>query len=155
MMPSSDSGTEPIPSSSPTRVNSISCQLHTSAATEPPIIDAEKGLDKRTVNHLPVPTSGFHELGVVFEDVSVYGSNSSRREVESFEISALKAFDLYGLIKRIFGIKSGPSRALISESSDAGQTPQLTTFRWDQRSLLSGAEHTGARAARGWLFNFT
>jgi hypothetical protein len=109
-MPSSDNSISLGDSSTTTRVNSRAGhnqERHTAGS-------AEKG-SRGNIQNLPIPLTGFHELGVAFEDVTVYGSDASRREVESFEVSALRAFDLYGLVKKIFGIKTGASRALISK----------------------------------------
>jgi hypothetical protein len=115
-MPRCDDPSELIASSSPTRVNSRAGFQPVIPAKEHPTADAsEKGPDGNLGRELPIPVTGFHELGVAFENLSVYGSSTSKREVESFEVSALRSFDIYGLIKKIFGIKTGASRALISE----------------------------------------
>jgi hypothetical protein len=115
-MQSCDDPSELIASSSPTRVNSRVGFQPLVVAKEKPIVDASRQNPEESLEReLPIPVTGFHELGVAFENLSVYGSDISKREVESFEVSALRSFDIYRLIKKICGIKTGASRALISE----------------------------------------
>jgi len=93
-----------------TRINTPDPFEKSKTATS--LTDAEKGADSAG---FPVPETGFHRVGVAFEGVTVYGAGSSHRGVESFEIAALRMWDIISLLKRFAGIKSGPKRAIISE----------------------------------------
>lgn len=39
---------------------------------------------------IPLPNAGYHSLGVVWEDVTVYGAGGGKKYVESFEVSIFK-----------------------------------------------------------------
>lgn len=42
---------------------------------------------------IPLPNAGYHSLGVVWEDVTVYGAGGGKKYVESFEVSIFKVSD--------------------------------------------------------------
>ncbi|KAM0747667.1 putative membrane protein of the ATP-binding cassette transporter superfamily [Meredithblackwellia eburnea MCA 4105] len=63
---------------------------------------------------IPLPDAGHLRLGVVFEDVTVLGSGGGRRTVEGIEVSMLRAFDVLSFIRKLTGLKSGPTRPLIT-----------------------------------------
>ncbi|ORY63831.1 ABC-2 type transporter-domain-containing protein [Leucosporidium creatinivorum] len=77
---------------------------------------------------IPLPDHGYHELGLVFEDVTVFGAGKvggSLRTVEGLVVALLKMWDFPGFIKRLFNLKSGSTRPLISNFSGvvpAGET---------------------------------
>lgn len=48
-------------------------------------------------NTIPLPDSGHHSIGVVFEDLTIFGSGATGATVEGLEISMLKvSFVLFG-----------------------------------------------------------
>jgi hypothetical protein len=98
-----------IESGATTRVNS-----HTGDRRQSHL-DVEKS-QRAEDGRLPIPSSGYHRLGVSFERLSVMGSDASHQMIESFEISALRSFDLYSFAKKLFGLKTGSSKAIIGES---------------------------------------
>ncbi|KAI5475511.1 putative ABC transporter superfamily membrane protein Pdr11p [Pseudohyphozyma bogoriensis] len=63
---------------------------------------------------MPLPDAGHHHLGVVWEDVTVFGSGATRKTVESLDMSMIKMWDLPGFIMKLAGIKVGKTRPLIS-----------------------------------------
>ncbi|GAA6032631.1 hypothetical protein JCM8097_004852 [Rhodosporidiobolus ruineniae] len=74
---------------------------------------------------IPLPDHGYHRLGVVFEDVTVYGAGGTRKTVEGLELAMLKMWDVPGFISKLFNLKFGKKRALISGFSGvvpAGET---------------------------------
>lgn len=81
--------------------------------------DLEKGVT--ATDGFPVPESGFHRIGVAFENMTVYGSGATQRSVESFEIAALRMWDIISLLQRFAGIKTGPKRPIISVYRDPNQ----------------------------------
>ncbi|ODO11420.1 hypothetical protein I350_00200 [Cryptococcus amylolentus CBS 6273] len=67
---------------------------------------------------LPLPDAGHHSLGVVWENVTVEGSGGSKKlTVQSFDMSALRVFYVWGFVKKIFQITTGPTRPLIQNFS--------------------------------------
>ncbi|KIR27505.1 ABC transporter PMR5 [Cryptococcus deuterogattii LA55] len=66
---------------------------------------------------IPLPNAGYHSLGVVWEDVTVYGAGGGKKYVESFEVSIFKLWDAYSFAKKLFRITTGPTRPLIRNFS--------------------------------------
>ncbi|KIR70520.1 ABC transporter PMR5 [Cryptococcus deuterogattii CA1014] len=66
---------------------------------------------------IPLPNAGYHSLGVVWEDVTVYGAGGGKKYVESFEVSIFKLWDAYSFAKKLFRITTGPTRPLICNFS--------------------------------------
>ncbi|GAA5891653.1 hypothetical protein JCM6882_006157 [Rhodosporidiobolus microsporus] len=66
---------------------------------------------------IPLPDHGYHHLGVVFEDVTVYGSGGTRKTVEGLELAMLKMWDVPGFVSKLFNLKFGKKRPLISQFS--------------------------------------
>lgn len=48
----------------------------------------EKGIFTKP-GTIPLPDAGYHNLGVVYEGLTVYGSGATQRTVESFEMALL------------------------------------------------------------------
>lgn len=95
---------------------------------------------------IPLPDHGFHELGVAFEGVTVYGAGQtggSLRTVEGLEIALLKVSPIPSLnlqravadalslkmwnfpsfVRRLFNLKLGSTRPLICGSSQGENDP--------------------------------
>jgi hypothetical protein len=137
------------PSHETTRTNSRQPPLKSTSAvlTTPNSNDVEKGTgDPATSQELPLPAQGYHAVGVVFENATVYGSSLSKRGVQSFEYSVLRSFHLYGWLENLFGIKTGPSRAIISRFPRWSKYKvEANCTRWYSWCLLSRTE-----SSRSW-----
>lgn len=51
---------------------------------------------------IPLPNAGYHSLGVVWEDVTVYGAGGGKKYVESFEVSIFKVSTLHDVLAAMF-----------------------------------------------------
>ncbi|GAA5959842.1 hypothetical protein JCM21900_005250 [Sporobolomyces salmonicolor] len=63
---------------------------------------------------IPLPDHGYHRLGVAFEDVTVFGSGGTRKTVEGLEVSLLNMWNVWRFASKLFNIKTGPTRPIIS-----------------------------------------
>ncbi|BGP40764.1 ATP-binding cassette transporter snq2 [Rhodotorula kratochvilovae] len=63
----------------------------------------------------PLPNHGERALGVAFEGVTVYGAGGTRKTVEGLEKAILKMWDVPGFLCKLFNIKLGKKRPLISD----------------------------------------
>jgi len=75
---------------------------------------------------MPVPEAGYHQLGVVWQGLTVHGADQGRKLVQSFEVSMIKMWDIPGFFKQIFNIQPGKIRPLISNFD--GVTPEGQTM---------------------------
>ncbi|KAK4688966.1 hypothetical protein P7C73_g1137, partial [Tremellales sp. Uapishka_1] len=66
-------------------------------------------------NTIPLPDSGYHSLGVAFENLTVQGLDASKHTVETTDVALLKMWDFPGFIKQVLNIKTGKTRPLIRE----------------------------------------
>ncbi|TNY20692.1 putative ABC transporter PMR5 [Rhodotorula diobovata] len=64
---------------------------------------------------MPLPDHGERALGVVFEGVTVYGAGGTRRTVEGLEKAVFKMWDLPGFLGKLFNVKLGKKRPLVSD----------------------------------------
>ncbi|AFR98586.2 ABC transporter PMR5 [Cryptococcus neoformans C23] len=74
---------------------------------------------------IPLPNAGYHSLGVVWEDVTVYGAGGGKKYVESFEVSIFKLWDVYSFVKKLFRITTGPTRPLIRNFSGVAEEGEV------------------------------
>lgn len=101
---------------------------------------------------IPLPDHGFHGLGLVFEDVTVYGAGKaegSLRQVEDFQVALLKVTSLR-LILTAIAHPNDPSTDV--ELSWVWQTP-LQHQVWIQSSFdprLLGCAAIGRDPSRPW-----
>ncbi|ODO03503.1 hypothetical protein L198_02350 [Cryptococcus wingfieldii CBS 7118] len=106
----------------PTTIQSIASSWSTMeiAQSDKPIAKTNKPIKGifSEPGSLPLPDAGHHSLGVVWENVTVEGSGGSKKlTVQSFDMSALRVFYVWGFVKKIFQITTGPTRPLIQNFS--------------------------------------
>ncbi|GAA5854013.1 hypothetical protein JCM8547_008193 [Rhodosporidiobolus lusitaniae] len=104
-------------------------------AQQDPMNKARTGLFSEP-GSIPLPNHGYHSLGVSFEDVTVYGSGGTKKTVEDFPKAMVKAsflltfdhststdhlrsqmWDVPGFVSKLFNLKFGAKRPLISNVS--------------------------------------
>ncbi|GAA5971047.1 hypothetical protein JCM11641_004124 [Rhodosporidiobolus odoratus] len=112
-------------SSASTSMTDLTGNEHSPTSTIAPQRNNTAGIDKAGTRKattglfsepgtLPLPSHGYHHLGVVFENLTVYGSGGTRKTVEGLERATIKMFDVPGFVSKLFNLKVGKKRPLIS-----------------------------------------